>query len=247
MRIDYPPSQPHGEIRRLLPDFFCVPGTIKLAPAVVINRNMAIVRCGDDLTLVNPVRLRPQQEEKLQELGCIRHAVRLGYYHGCDDLYYRDHFNLTFWCQAHSDFYPPAPDRLLREGGDCPVPGGCFLEFSHSRYPEAVLWVPHNGGLLLCCDALQYWRTWRGCNWWGRNLLRFGSMRRGMQVAPGWRSCMTPPGCDPLHWLEDDFRRLLKLDFLHFMGAHGEFLPDYAHEMVSAAVLKAYPGIGRAA
>ncbi|WP_323846048.1 hypothetical protein [Microbulbifer magnicolonia] len=247
MRIEYPPPQPHGEIRRLLPDFFYVPGTARMAPAITVNRNMSIVRAGDDLILVNPVRLRPQQEEKLQDLGRVRHAVRLGYYHGCDDLYYRDHFNLTFWRQANSDFYPPPADQLLLEGGECPVPGGRFVEFSRSAVPEAVLWVPYNGGLLLSCDALQYWQTWHGCNWFGRNLLRFAGFRRGMQVAPTWRARATPPDCDPLHWLEDDFQRLLQLRFLHFMGAHGDFCPDNAYEKIAAAVTRVYPDIDRAA
>lgn len=248
MQIDYPLPQPHGEIRRLLPDFFVVPSTVRLAPATVINRNMGIVRCGDDLTLVNPVRLREAQEEKLQDLGNVRHAVRLGYHHGCDDLYYRDKFNLTFWRQRGSDLYPaPAPDRVLSEGGDCPVPGGRFLEFSGARFPEAVLWVPHNEGLLLACDALQYWQSWRGCTWCGRNLLRFGGIRRGMQVAPGWRLRMTPEGADPAHWLQQDFQRLLDLRFHHFMAAHGQFCPDNAHELVAAAVARAFPPIDRAA
>lgn len=247
MRIEYPPPQPHGEIRRLLPDFFYVPGTAKLAPATIINRNMAIVRWGDDLTLVNPVRLRPQQEEKLRDLGTVRHAVRLGYYHGSDDLYYRDRFNITFWRQAHSDFYPPMADELLREGQHCPVPGGRFIEFSHSRFPEAVLWVPFNGGLLLSCDALQFWQSWHGCSWCGRNLLRLAGFRRGMQVAPTWRVRMTPEGCDPAHWLEEDFQRLLQLPFLHFMAAHGDFCADSAYEQVAAAVAKAFPGLDLAA
>ncbi|SEA19616.1 hypothetical protein [Microbulbifer marinus] len=247
MRIEYPPPQPHGEIRRLLPDFFYVPGTSKLAPATIINRNMVIVRWGDDLTLVNPVRLRPQQEEKLQDLGNVRHAVRLGYYHGCDDLYYRDRFNVTFWRQADSDFYPPVADELLREGGACPVPDGRFIEFSHSRFPEAVMWVPLNGGLLLSCDALQFWDSWHGCSWCGRNLLRLAGFRRGMQVAPTWRLRMTPEGCDPAHWLEEDFQRLLRLPFLHFMAAHGDFCADSAHEQAVAAVTRAFPDLDLAA
>ncbi|MEW5248606.1 hypothetical protein [Microbulbifer discodermiae] len=239
MQIDYPPPQPHGEIRRLLPDFFCVPGTTKLAPATLINRNMGIVRCGRELILVNPVRLRSPQEEKLADLGQVRHAIRLGYYHGCDDLYYRDRFNLTFWCQAHSDRYPAPPaDRLLREGGDCPVPGGRFVEFSHGRYPEAVLLVPDHGGLLLTCDALQYWRNWYGCSWCGRNLLRLSGFRRRMQIAPGWCMRMAPVGCPQR--LYQDFERLLALPFCHLMAAHGSFCADRAHEEVARAVAAAF-------
>ncbi|WP_346838351.1 hypothetical protein [Microbulbifer sp. SAOS-129_SWC] len=248
MQIDYPQPQPHGQIRRLLPDFFCVPGTAKLAPATVINRNMGIVRYGDELTLINPVRLRPVQEEQLQDLGIIRHAVRLGYHHGCDDLYYRDHFNLTFWRQPHSDLYPaPMPDQLLCEGGDCPVPGGRFMEFHRAQFPEAVLWLPYNGGLLLACDALQYWSSWHGCSWCGRNLLRLAGFRRGLQVAPSWRARVTPPHGDVAHWLQADFERLLTLPILHFMAAHGDFCADTAGEQLAAAIRHAFPGIQRAA
>ncbi|WP_308364477.1 MULTISPECIES: hypothetical protein [unclassified Microbulbifer] len=243
MRIAYPPAQPHGKIRRLLPEFFCLPGTTKLAPATVVKRNMGIVRCGDDLILVNPVRLRPAVEEKLLDLGNIRHAVRLGYYHGCDDLYYRDKFNLTFWRQPNSTFYPaPAADQWLREGGDCPVPGGYFFEFSRGRFPEAALWVPGDGGLLLTCDALQYWENWCGCSWCGKHLLRLSGFRRGMQVAPIWRMRMTPEGKDLAHWLLADFQRLLRLPFAHLLSAHGDFCPDTAHEQAARAIAKSFPG-----
>ncbi|KUJ83030.1 hypothetical protein AWR36_010855 [Microbulbifer flavimaris] len=244
MQIDYPLPQPHGEIRRLLPDLFYVPGTARLGPALTVNRNMAILRFGDELVLVNPVRLRPFQEEKLEDLGRVTHAVRLGYYHGCDDLYYRDRYNLTFWRQLDSDLYPaPAPDAPLREGGECPAPTGQFFEFTHSCHPEAALWVPMNGGLLLTCDALQYWQSWQGCTWLGRNLMRLAGFRRGMQVAPTWRLRMTPRGCDPGRWLGEDFERLLDLPFVHLLGGHGGFCADTAHEKAEQAVRKSFPGL----
>ncbi|GAA5524563.1 hypothetical protein Maes01_01120 [Microbulbifer aestuariivivens] len=244
MRIDYPLPQPHGEIRRLLPDLFYVPGTARLGPGVTVNRNMAILRFGEDLVLVNPLRLRRAQEEKLEDLGRVRHAVRLGYCHGRDDLYYRDRYSLTFWRQSDSDLYPaPAADQPLREGGNCPVPEGRFFEFSHSRHPEAALWVPINGGLLLTCDALQYWQSWRGCSWLGRNLMRLAGFRRGLQVAPTWRLRMTPRGCDPGCWLAADFERLLELPFAHLLGGHGNFCADTAHEEATMAVRKSFPGL----
>lgn len=247
MRIDYPPSQPHGEILRILPDVYTVSGSVRLAPATVINRNMTIVRSGDDLTLINPVRLRPVVEERLLDIGNIRHLVRLGYYHGCDDLYYRDRFNATFWRQAGSDYYPPPADRPLCEGDDCPVPGGRFLELCRGQRPEAVMWLPHSGGLLLACDALQYWRTWSGCSWCGRSLLRLNGLRRGVQVVPGWCAKVLPKGRDPSHWMEEDFRRLLQWRFNHFLGGHGEFLADAAGEQVAAAVERVFPDLQRAA
>ncbi|MCO1333023.1 hypothetical protein MO867_01595 [Microbulbifer sp. OS29] len=247
MRINYPSTEPHGEIRQLLPNFFYVPGTIKLAPGATINRNMGIARWGDQLTLINPVRLRPQQEEKLKDLGRVCHAIRLGYHHGQDDLYYRDRFNLTFWRQWGSNFYPPEADKVLRGAGPCPIPGGRIIAFSRSQFPEAVLWLPYNGGLLVSCDALQYWDSWHGCNWFGRSLLRFSGIRKGMQVVPAWRARVTAVGKDPGLWLEQDFQRILEQPFLHFLAAHGDFCADSAYELVTSAVGRAFAGVKKAA
>lgn len=242
MRIDYPIAQRHGDIRRLLPDFFSVSGSAKLAPGVVINRNMGIARNGDDLLLINPVRLCARVEEKLLDLGQIRHAVRLGYHHGCDDLYYRDKFNLTFWRQAGSDLYPvPEADNPLCEGGEAPFPGGRVFEFRRARYPEAALLLPMDGGLLLCCDSLQYQRDWSRCSFAAKWLLRFAGFRRGVQVAPTWVRRMTPEREDPGRWLRDDFQRLLQLPFAHLLAAHGDFCADTAHHQVERAVQRSFP------
>lgn len=241
MHIAYPAPMPHGPIQQLLPDFYMVKGTSHLAPGVTVNRNMGIVRYGDDLLLVNPVRLRRREEERLCDLGRVRQAVRLGYYHGCDDLYYRDRFNAFFWRQAGSDHYPlPPPDQLLSEDGPSPIPGARIMEFGNSRVPEAALQVPLSGGLLLTCDALQYWRDWDRCSWGGKWLLRFSGVHRGMQVSPGWLQRATPPGQNSRRWLAADFERLLQLPFLHMLGAHGDFCADRARELVERAVTSAF-------
>ena len=241
MHIAYPAPLPHGRIRQVLPDFFVVRGTARIAPRVVVNRNMGIVRSGDDLLLVNPVRLRRLEEERLCELGRVRQAVRLGYYHGCDDLYYRDRFNVFFWRQPHSDHYPlPPADQFLTDGGTCPVTGGRVFEFSNSRVPEAALLIPQAGGLLLTCDALQFWNGWTGCSWAGKWMLRLSGVHRGMQVAPGWCRRATPDRENNQRWLAADFERLLNLPFQHLLGGHGDFCADRAHELAESAVASSF-------
>ena len=241
MHIAYPAPLPHGHIEQLLPDFFMVKGTARLAPGITVNRNMGIVRTGNDLLLVNPVRLRRREEERLCDLGRVRQAVRLGYYHGCDDLYYRDRFNAYFWRQSHSDHYPlPPADQILVDGGPCPVPGGRVFEFSNSNVPEAALLVPLSGGLLLTCDALQYWADWDSCSWAGKWLLRFSGVHRGMQVSSAWRRRATPLREDSRRWLAADFERLLQLPFFHLLGAHGDFCADRAHELAERAVSSSF-------
>ncbi|MBY6211365.1 hypothetical protein KUV95_07350 [Microbulbifer agarilyticus] len=241
MHIAYPPSLPHGPIRQLLPDFFVVRGQARVAPGVLVNRNMGIVRSGDDLLLVNPIRLTRLQEERLCDLGNVRQAVRLGYFFGCDDLYYRDRFNVFFWRQHHSDYYPvPAADEFLEEGGRCPVPDGQVFEFSHSEIPEAALYVPNSGGLLLTGDSLQYWSSWTACNWAGRWALRLSGMHRGMQVSPAWCRRATPEGKNSQCWLATDFERLLDLPFQHMLAGHGDFCADRAHELAERAVAASF-------
>lgn len=251
MQIAYPPPLPHGEIRQLLRDFFMVQGRARIAPGVYVNRNMGIVRTGEDLLLVNPVRLCRRVEEDLCELGQIRQAVRLGYFHGCDDLYYRDRFNTFFWRQANSDHYPiPPADQELREDSLSPVVGGRVFVFNNSLVPEAALLIPQDGGLLLTCDSIQFWRGWEGCNWAGKWLMRAGGVHQGMQILPGWRSRATGDREHNQRGLAQDFQRLLQLPFYHLLGAHGQFCADTAREQAATAIANSfskYAGTGRAA
>ena len=54
---------PHGDIESLGADIFAVRGSIRINLFMRISRNMAIVREGNELTLVNPIRLRPEIEK----------------------------------------------------------------------------------------------------------------------------------------------------------------------------------------
>lgn len=243
MHIAYPAPLPHGRIHQLLPEFFVVRGTVRIAPGVQVNRNMGIVRNGDELLLINPVRLRRLEEERLCDLGRVRQAVRLGQYSGCDDLYYRDRFNVFLWRQARPDHYPlPPADQFLHEGGSCPVSGGQVFEFTSREVPEAALLIPQAGGLLLTGDALQYWTGWTGCSWAGKWLLRLNGIHRGMQVvSPRYgRSSdyhhSTLDDDNHQQRLAADFQRLMHLPFYHLLGGHGDFCADRAHELAERAV-----------
>lgn len=99
----YPAALPHEPIEELFPDIFLVHGSARIAPGMRMNRNMLILRNGNELSLINPVRLFPAEEARLQKL---KHVIRLGYYHGVDDRYYVDSYGAEFWCQASSAYYP---------------------------------------------------------------------------------------------------------------------------------------------
>lgn len=55
-----------------------------------MNRNMVIVKSGDELALINPVRLSDAALSQLDALGNVRHVLRLGDFHGLDDRFYVD-------------------------------------------------------------------------------------------------------------------------------------------------------------
>jgi hypothetical protein len=58
MTQTHPDPTPHDDIVEVLPDLFVVYGSIRLPlPGMRISRNMAVVRQGGALTLINPVRM----------------------------------------------------------------------------------------------------------------------------------------------------------------------------------------------
>ena len=53
----YPAATPHGGIERIGDDVFMVRGCVQMRPLFRVTRNMGIVREGNELTLVDPIRL----------------------------------------------------------------------------------------------------------------------------------------------------------------------------------------------
>ena len=74
----YPPSYPHDEIENIFPGVYFLHGSIKMGPGMRMNRNMIILKDGDELSLVNPVRMNDESLSKLDELGVVRRILRLG-------------------------------------------------------------------------------------------------------------------------------------------------------------------------
>ena len=105
-----PPLYRHDPIEQIQPDVFMARGEIKLNALMTISRNMAIVRHGDELTLVDPIRLSPDEEKRLEELGSVKRVLRLGSFHGVDDPYYLDRYGAELWAPGRSETHPePEP------------------------------------------------------------------------------------------------------------------------------------------
>ena len=139
-QTQFPDAQAHGPIEEIFPHVFFVAGSMRMGFAMRINRNMVIVREGQDLTLINPIRLSSKGEHELNTLGTVKHLIRLGSFHGLDDAYCVDRFDATFWCQDQSDHYAEPPvQEMLQEGGALPISNAHLFAFQLVKKPEAAL------------------------------------------------------------------------------------------------------------
>jgi hypothetical protein len=186
---------------------------------------------------VNPIRLSPQGEAELEALGTVRHAVRLGYFHGIDDAYTVARFGAEFWSQAQSTHHArPEPDHMLSEGGPLPLPGATLLEFRETKRPECVMCIPHGGGTLLACDSLQHYGSFERHSLVARVAMPLLGFRRRLLIGPLWLKYMTRPDGS----LRPDFERITDLQFDALLSAHGTPLMSGAHDALRTAIRSAF-------
>ncbi|MDT8990722.1 hypothetical protein RQP54_07565 [Curvibacter sp. APW13] len=226
----FPEAMPHGDIQEVFPNVFFVTGTMKtvlMGAHWHFSRNMTIVREGQDLTLINAVRLSDEGLAKLDALGRIKHVVKIGALHGLDDAFYKDRYGATFWAlpgMQHS--HDLVPDRLLAEAGDLPFSGASLFVFQHTKLPECIIRIDREGGILVACDALQNWLAPDAffSDESRQMMTQMGFFQRA-NIGPVWMQVNEPQA--------QDFVRLKTLSFKHVLPGHGSPLRDQAQEAFS--------------
>lgn len=197
------------------------------------NRNMVVVRHGDELTIVNSVRLQPEHEAELDRLGSVRHVVRLAYFHGLDDRYYVDRYGAEFWAAPGSRTEPgPVASRELVAGGELPFPGAQAYVLQHAKFPEPVILLEREGGILLTGDCLQYYTDRRFGSLAARIMMPLMGFPLRMLIGPLWLKAMTPDGGSLL----PDFEYIGALPFRHLLPGHGSACRDDAKGKVHDAI-----------
>lgn len=235
----YAPVSAHGAIEEIFDDVFCVRGSTPLGLGCRMDRNMVILREGEDLTLINSVRMDDAGLAQLDRLGNVRHAVRLGAFHGRDDRFYVDRYKADFWCQDGQTRYRELQaTREIADGVPPPLSSSRFFVFASATQPEAALLVERHR-LLLTTDSLRDLSDWGLTNAAGGLLLRAFGLRRKLLIGSPWLKAATPAGGS----LERDFRTLLQLDFDHLLGAHGGLVRGNAKARVTAVVDETFPAI----
>jgi hypothetical protein len=233
------PVYEHDPIEEIGPDVFMVRGSIKMNPVIRITRNMAVVRHAGELTLVDPIRLSPSEEKRLEALGSVKRVLRLGPLHGVDDPYYLERYGAELWAPGLSEAHPePKPTLTYDTSTELPFPDAELFCFQGLNQNEAALLLRRGKRLLITCDAIQNYGDYSHNNLLARVVLPFIGFPKTTIVGPIWVKMMTPEGGN----LESEFRRLLELDFDQLLSAHGTLLESGAHAACERAVDKMFSG-----
>ena len=184
--MSFAPTLPHGPITRIADGVHLVRGSYRMGPGVAIGRTMTILEAGDGLVILNAVRLSEAGQAELDELGKVKHLVKLSDSHGVDEPYYAQHYRPEVWKLAGSKSTDLEGTRTL--GPDSPIAGAAVFEYpGTSGWSECGYLVSAGGGTLVACDALQNHVDFEGASFLGRVMTPLMGFKGGLIVAPMWR------------------------------------------------------------
>ncbi|MCS5710426.1 hypothetical protein [Candidatus Berkiella aquae] len=222
----YSPAWPHGELKEVFPNLFFVMGTnVTIHEGVVLQHscNMVIVKHGNELTLINTVRLNENGLAALDNLGQVTNVVRIGAFHGRHDAFYLDRYQAKLWALNG------VKDIELSSHGKMPFPDCALFIFETSTHPEAILHVSREGGILITCDSIKNWTS----------IDPFFSEETGKLYASlGFlgEATISKIWQQACNIKAQDFARLKLMSFKHLLSAHGEPLLNDAYEKVNATI-----------
>lgn len=177
---------------------------------------MVIVRNGNELTLINTLRLDENGLRALDKLGKVTHVIRLGAFHDRNDVFYLDCYKAKLWAVSgmiHKN--NRQADFLIEKTTITPFPGASFFKFETTTQPEAIIHIARHGGILITCDSIKNWT--RVDEYFsektGNEFLKQGLIAP-VSIDKIWLGAMRPKN--------SDFARLKKLKFRHLFSAHGE-------------------------
>lgn len=233
----FPEALPHGPIDEVFPDVFFVTGTMKTALMDAhwhFSRNMTIVRDGNELTLINTVRLTDAGLAALDALGQVKHIVKIGSLHGRDDAFYKARYGATFWAAPGMQHEQGlVADKALVPGDEMPFKGCSVFDFRTTKLPECILHVDRDGGILVACDALQNWEAPDDFfSDESRNMMSGMGFFQRANFGPVWMQVNEPAAAD--------FSRFKELGFRHALCGHGQPLRDMAREAYAERSLSVF-------
>jgi hypothetical protein len=234
----YSPAWPHSEIKQIFPNIFFVMGTnITHYNGVDLqhSRNMVIVRHNDELSLINTVRLNDSGLAALDALGKVKNLIKIGSFHGRDDAFYLDRYPpAKLWAvKGMNHENHRTADRELISNSDLPFPRSSFFLFETSKFPEGVIHIDQEGGIIITCDSVKNWIA--PDEYFSEETAElyqqqgaFGSAN----ISSIWKQATN------VH--ASDFEKLMSFSFQHLISAHGEPLLNNAHKQLANSVKESF-------
>lgn len=228
------PAWPHGAIKEILPDVFFVMGTNKThynGVDLQHSRNMIIIRDGNQLSLINTVRLDDNGLAVLDALGKVENVIRIGAFHGRDDAFYLDRYHAKYWTlKGITNENHRSTDIELLPNSPMPFSDCSLFVFETSVHPEGILHIAREGGILITCDSIKNWLS--ADQFFSAETAKlyeeqgfFGTA----SISSVWKQACNVKAFD--------FDRLKSLQFRHLLSAHGEPLLNTAYEEVALACM----------
>lgn len=229
MPNEYSPAWSHSQIKEIFPNIFFVTGiNITQHDGVTLqhSRNMVIVRNQGKLSLINTVRLTESGLDELSLLGEVQNIIRIGSFHGRDDRFYLDKYSAKLWAlpeMIHEN--NREADYILVPDGIMPFDNCAIFSFNSSRFPEAVLHIVQDNGILITCDSIK--------NWLAPDKF-FSDSTAALYEKQKIFGCATINDI----WMQAtqidkaELQSLKDIDFCHLLSAHGEPLLHNAYEKV---------------
>jgi hypothetical protein len=217
----------HDTIERLFEDIYMVRGTaaFKKPMPVRFSRNMTIIRQGNDLTLINSVRLSDQGLQELDALGQVKHVVRLAGFHGMDDPFYKERYGATIWSvdapYASGVSTEPAAENIyfkhdltITPATELPIADAQVVLIDSAKPKEALLLLNREGGILVSGDSLQNWaKADKHFNFLAKIMMKKGGFIKAGNVGPAWLKFTKPE--------VSQIKNILDLQFDNLIPAHG--------------------------
>ena len=213
---NFPKPLPHGDVTEVASGVYCVRGEFRMGPGVRIGRTMTVIDGGEGLVVLNAVRLDDVSQAKLDELGEVKHLVKLSDSHGIDEPFYADRYKPTLWSLPGIQLDKLTPGETLT--GEGPIKGGVVVDFGQTAgWRESAYWVPVGGGTLVTCDAVQNCADKEFTSFGGKIMTSVMGFKGGVVVPPMWRRFQKLSGSV----LREKLEGLTKLSFENLVTGHG--------------------------
>lgn len=232
MQSNFSPAWPHGEVSEIFANIFMVTGTniiIHDGRKIQSSRNMAIIRQNNELTIINSVRLSTNGLNMLEKLGLVKNIIRIGAFHGRDDAFYQQRYDAKLWAFASMDFsHGERLDFDLKEN-KLPILDSELFSFTSTNFPEALILININGGILLSCDSIKNWTI--KDEYFDEEtfaLMKSSGSIGEANIDATWLSAMNPS--------TQELKKILDLNFVTLLSAHGEALKNRAKISVERSI-----------